>query len=134
VKRAETWKYLFVVSIRARKALALLNHRLKREIFMPWMYILECADGSYYVGSTTDLNRRLQEHQSGLGAKYTSRRLAVKLVYGEEYDRVADAYFREKQVQGWSRAKREALIKGEYETLPALAKKKFKKDDESVVE
>jgi putative endonuclease len=89
------------------------------------MYILECADGSYYVGSTTDLNRRISEHQEGLGAKYTSRRLPVKLVYGEEYDRVADAYYREKQVQGWSRAKREALIKGEYETLPALAKKKF---------
>jgi putative endonuclease len=101
---------------------------------MPWMYILECADGSYYVGSTTDLDRRLQEHQSGLGAKYTSRRLPVKLVYGEEYDRVADAYYREKQVQGWSRAKREALIKGEYETLPALAKKKFDQMKGSVVE
>lgn len=92
---------------------------------MPWMYILECADGSYYVGSTKDLDRRIAEHQEGLGAKYTSRRLPVKLVYGEEYDRVADAYYREKQVQGWTRAKREALIKGEYETLPALAKKKF---------
>jgi putative endonuclease len=94
---------------------------------MPWMYILECADGSYYVGSTKDLERRIFEHQEGLGAKYTSRRLPVKLVYGEEYDRVADAYYREKQVQGWSRVKREALIKGEYESLPALAKKKFVK-------
>ncbi len=94
---------------------------------MPWMYILECADGSYYVGSTKDLERRIVEHQTGLGAKYTSRRLPVKLVYGEEYDRVADAYFREKQVQGWGRAKREALINGECESLPALAKKKFVK-------
>jgi putative endonuclease len=94
---------------------------------MPWMYILECADGSYYVGSTTNLERRIAEHLEGLGAKYTSQRLPVKLVYGEEYDRVADAYYREKQVQGWTRAKREALIKGEYETLPALAKKKFEK-------
>jgi putative endonuclease len=51
----------------------------------------------------------------------------VKLVYGEEYDRVADAYYREKQVQNWSRAKREALINGEYEKLPSLAKKKFQK-------
>jgi putative endonuclease len=96
---------------------------------MSWMYILECADGSYYVGSTKDLERRISEHQEGLGAKYTSRRLPVKLVYGEEYDRVADAYYREKQVQGWTRAKREALIKGEYETLPALAKKKFEKKE-----
>lgn len=49
----------------------------------------------------------------------------MELVYSEEYDRVADAYYREKQVQNWSRAKREALINGEYEKLPALAKKKF---------
>jgi putative endonuclease len=98
------------------------------------MYILECAAGSYYVGSTKNLDRRISEHQEGLGARYTSRRLPVKLVYGEEYDRVADAYYREKQVQGWSRAKREALIKGEYETLPALAKKNFVKKNNPVVE
>jgi putative endonuclease len=49
------------------------------------MYILECADGSYYVGSTRDLERRISEHQRGSGAKYTSNRLPVKLVYGEEY-------------------------------------------------
>lgn len=79
---------------------------------MAWMYILECADGSYYVGSTKDLERRLSEHQEGLGAKYTSRRLPVKLAYSEEYERVADAFYREKQVQNWSRAKREALING----------------------
>ena len=94
---------------------------------MAWMYILECADGSYYVGSTKDIERRLWEHQSGLGAKYTSRRLPVKLVYSEEYERVSDAFYREKQIQGWSRVKREALIKGEYDSLPALAKKKFEK-------
>jgi putative endonuclease len=106
---------------------ALLNHRLKQEIYMAWMYILECCDGSYYVGSTKNLERRLSEHQEGLGARYTTRRLPVKLVYSEEYDCVADAFYREKQVQGWSRAKREALIKGEYEKLPLLAKKKFEK-------
>jgi putative endonuclease len=91
------------------------------------MYILECADGSYYIGSTKNLERRIPEHQQGLGAKYTSNRLPVKLVYGEEYDRVADAYAREKQVQGWRRAKREALIDGDPELLPALAKKIFNK-------
>jgi putative endonuclease len=95
---------------------------------MAWMYILECADGSYYVGSTKDLERRISEHRSGLGSRHTSGRLPIKLVYGEEYERVADAYYREKQVQNWSRAKREALINGDYEMLPALAKKKFQKD------
>jgi putative endonuclease len=92
---------------------------------MAWMYILECADGSYYVGSTKNLERRISEHQQGLGAKHTSGRLPVKLVYGEEYDHVADAYAREKQVQGWRRAKREALINGPPGLLHALAKKIF---------
>lgn len=96
---------------------------------MAWMYILECVDGSYYVGSTKDLERRFAQHQDGLGANYTSRRLPVKLVYHEEYERVDDAFYREKQVQGWRRAKRETLINGEPKLLPALAKKVFRKSD-----
>ena len=94
---------------------------------MVWMYILECADSSYYVGSTRNLEQRIFQRQQGLGAKYTSNRLPVKLVYGEEYDRISDAYAREKQVQGWRRAKREALINSDPELLPALAKKIFDK-------
>jgi putative endonuclease len=100
---------------------------MKRVFFMAWMYILECGDGSYYVGSTKDLARRLFQHQEGKGAKYTSGRLPVKLVYCEEYERVAKAYFREKQIQDWTRRKREALINGTPEMLPALAKKVFDK-------
>jgi putative endonuclease len=95
---------------------------------MAWMYILECSDGTYYVGSTKDLEYRLSEHQAGKGAKYTSRRLPVKLVYSEKFERVVDAYIREKQVQNWSRAKREALINGNLESLPVLAKKDFSKN------
>ena len=95
---------------------------------MAWMYILECSDGSYYVGSTKDLEFRLSEHQEGTGARYTSRRLPVKLVYSEEYERVVDAYAREKQIQNWSRAKREALINGNTEMLPKLAKIIFTKN------
>lgn len=94
---------------------------------MAWMYILKCVDDSYYVGSTKNLELRLSQHQEGVGAKYTSKRLPVELVYSEEYDRVADAFKREKQVQNWSRAKREALINGRTDLLPALAKKKFTK-------
>ena len=94
---------------------------------MAWMYIQKCADNSYYVGSTKNLDLRLSQHQSGKGSRYTSGRLPVELVYGEEYDRVTDAYAREKQVQNWGRAKREALINGEVEALPPLAKKKFEK-------
>ena len=92
---------------------------------MAWMYILECCDNSYYVGSTKDLKRRLSQHQEGIGSNYTFKRLPVKLVYCEEYDRVDEAFYREKQVQGWTRRKREALINGTPELLPALAKKVF---------
>ena len=91
---------------------------------MPWMYILQCADGSYYVGSTWNLEKRLWEHNQGLGAKYTARRLPVELVYAQEFDSIAEAYYREKQVQGWSRAKREALIQGDYDALPELSRSK----------
>jgi len=90
------------------------------------MYILECVDGSYYVGSTKDIDRRLAQHQDGFGTKYTAHRLPVKLIYAEEFERVEDAFQREKQVQNWSRAKREALINGDYDLLSALAKKKFR--------
>jgi putative endonuclease len=84
---------------------------------MPYMYILECADGSYYTGSTWDLERRLAEHQSGVGARHTAKRLPVRLVYCEYYDRITDAYQRKKQVQGWSRRKKQALIEENAEKL-----------------
>ena len=86
------------------------------------MYILRCSDGSYYTGSTRDLESRLYEHQNGLGAVFTKKRLPIKLVYCEEFERIDDAFYREKQVQGWSRAKKDALIQGQYDLLPKLAK------------
>jgi putative endonuclease len=89
---------------------------------MPSVYILECADGSYYVGSTNDLAVRLHEHQEGRGAAYTRRRRPVRLVFNQEYASVADAFSVEKQIQGWSRAKRRALIEGRLGDLPALAR------------
>ena len=87
-----------------------------------FIYILECCDGSYYTGSTIDLQRRLNQHQSGLGANHTLRRLPVKLVFFREYDRIDFAFEREKQIQGWSRKKKEALIYGMTEELHELAK------------
>jgi len=87
-----------------------------------YMYILKCADGTYYVGSTVNLEKRFSQHQAGEGANYTRRRLPVELVYYEEYERIDQAFYREKQVQGWSRKKKEALIKGEYHKLPELSR------------
>ncbi len=86
-----------------------------------WVYILECADGSYYTGSTNNLELRLAQHQAGEGANHTKKRLPVKLVYCEEFQRIDDAFYREKQIQGWSREKKEALIKGMPENLKKLA-------------
>jgi len=85
------------------------------------MYILHCSDGSYYTGSTRDLELRLEQHMLGQGANYTRKRLPVKLLYFEEYQRIDEAYYREKQVQGWNRKKKEALIDGKPELLPELA-------------
>ena len=92
---------------------------------MAHMYILRCGDGSLYVGSTRNLDIRMHQHAIGKGAKYTSMRLPVELVYVEEYESIGEAYAREKQVQGWSRAKREALIAGNFDALPGLSKKRF---------
>jgi putative endonuclease len=92
---------------------------------MAYVYILKCDDESYYVGSTRNLDFRLWEHQEGLAAEYTRRRRPVELVWCAEYPNVGEAFFWEKRIQGWSRAKREALIRGDYEALPALAKKDF---------
>jgi putative endonuclease len=95
---------------------------------MAFTYILECADGSYYVGSTVDLGRRLEEHNLGLGARYTRTRRPVRLVYAEEFDSVVDAFAFEKRVQGWSRKKREALIHGRREDLPTLSRSSAERD------
>ncbi len=86
-----------------------------------YMYILKCADNTYYTGSTNNLFRRLQEHQNCEGANYTKNRLPVTLVYFEVFDRIDSAYYREKQVQGWSKAKKEALINKQPELLHELA-------------
>lgn len=94
---------------------------------MAWTYILRCADGSYYVGSTVDMERRFAQHQAGEGAEYTKGRRPVALAWAAEQPSIQDAYRFEKQVQNWSRAKREALIRGDLADLRAKAKKDFSK-------
>ena len=89
---------------------------------MPFTYILECSDGTYYVGSTFDLERRVGQHAVGEGAQYTRRRLPVRLVWSCQYDSIRDAFYFEKQVQGWGHAKRKALVEGRWGDLPELAR------------
>ena len=86
------------------------------------MYILECSDGSFYVGSTLDLDLRLAQHQAGDGANYTKKLFPVRLIYFEAFSRIDEAFYREKQVQGWSRRKKLALINSENDKLPELSK------------
>jgi len=95
-----------------------------------YLYILLCDDGSYYTGSTTDLELRLEQHFNGEGANHTKKHKLVKLLYCEEFDRIDEAYYREKQVQGWSRKKKEALINGQYDLLPELSRSK---KDKSII-
>lgn len=86
-----------------------------------YMYILKCSNDTYYTGSTNNLERRLAEHNAGLGANYTRKHLPVELVYYKEFPRIDYAFYREKQVQGWGRAKKEALINGDTNLLHKLS-------------
>ncbi|WP_430968144.1 GIY-YIG nuclease family protein [Spongiimicrobium sp. 2-473A-2-J] len=89
-----------------------------------YVYILRCSDGTYYTGVTTDLNQRLLEHQAGKHpVSHTYTRRPICLVFFAEFTCAHLAIEKEKQIKKWSRAKKEALIKGRYDTLPNLAKK-----------
>lgn len=92
-----------------------------------YVYILKCSDGTYYTGVTSNLYVRLEEHKKGIHSQsYTYKRRPIALVFHAEFTNVEIAIEKEKQIKNWSRAKKEALINGEIEKLPNLAKKKFK--------
>lgn len=88
------------------------------------VYILRCSDGSYYTGLTKqEIEARVWEHNAGIYDGYTAKRRPVELVFQEVYDRIIDAIARERQIKGWSRRKKEALIALDYEALPALSRR-----------
>lgn len=90
-----------------------------------YIYILHCADGSYYVGLTKrHPEARLAEHNLGHFNGYTKRRRPVRLVYAQPFDRIVDAIEAERKLKGWSRAKKEALIQGDIASLKAFSKRK----------
>jgi predicted GIY-YIG superfamily endonuclease len=97
-----------------------------------WVYILKCADGSYYTGSTSDLDLRIRQHMLGIVASYTKSRLPVELVYAASCDSRIQAKTWEKQIKGWSRAKKEALIRGDFDALVGLSKSKSNRRTEPV--
>ena len=91
---------------------------------MWFVYILKCSDDSYYTGVTNNLEKRTSEHNSGMVKGYTSSRLPVKLIYSQRFDDITRAIEVEKQIKGWSRRKKEALIAGDFELLIELSNKK----------
>jgi len=86
-----------------------------------FVYMLRCSDGSYYVGSTrTDLEQRIEQHNAGYFGGYTAKRRPVALVFAQEFQWITDAIAAERQLKGWS-AKKEALSRGDYDAIKALA-------------
>ena len=95
------------------------------------VYILQCADRSYYVGIARDslTQKRLAEHEAGLFDGYTARRRPVLLVFNQQFGRIEDAIAAERQIKGWRREKKEALIRGNYGDLPLLASRSQRATD-----
>jgi predicted GIY-YIG superfamily endonuclease len=87
-----------------------------------WVYLLRCSDGSYYVGHTDNLEKRVEEHQSGDFGGYTSKRRPVQLVHSQDFPTREEAFAAERQIKGWSRAKKEALIRTDWNELRRLAR------------
>jgi len=93
-----------------------------------YVYMLQCSDGSYYVGHTDDMDARLYQHENKMFPKcYTAKRLPVKLVFVEGCSTREEVFTAEWQIKGWSRKKKEALIKNDYDLISLLSKKKFTK-------
>jgi predicted GIY-YIG superfamily endonuclease len=87
-----------------------------------WVYMLRCGDGAFYVGHTDDLERRLVEHRWGRFPGFTSQRLPVELAFSEEFKSREEAQAAEQRLKGWSRAKKEALVRGDWERVRTLAR------------
>ena len=89
-----------------------------------YVYMLRCSDGSYYVGHTNDLEHRLAAHERGAIEGYTLSRRPVELVFSDQFSTRQEAFHRERQIKGWSRAKKEALIKGDWDGLVELSNRR----------
>ena len=90
-------------------------------------YLLRCVDRSYYVGHTDHLEQRIAQHRSGTMEGYTSTRLPVELLKSEAFETREEALAAEMRLKGWSRAKKEAWVRGDFEAVSRLAKKDFSK-------
>lgn len=94
-----------------------------------FVYMLKCSDGAYYVGLTNNLEQRFAEHNNKQGGYFTARRTPVQLVFSQEFASKDDALVVERQIKGWSRKKKEALIKKDWKAISILGKKDFSSFD-----
>jgi len=90
-----------------------------------YMYILRCADGSFYVGHTDNLEKRIAEHHDGIGCRYTTQNRPLELVFSEAFSTRDEAFEAERKIKSWSRKKKEALIAKNWTHISKLSKKKF---------
>ncbi len=94
-----------------------------RRVMGFWVYILKCADGSYYTGHTDNLEKRIAEHQSdAIPGCHTHKRRPVILTFSQPFVTREEALAAERQIKGWSRAKKEAMIAGNWEEVSRLSK------------
>ena len=91
-----------------------------------FVYILKCNDGSYYVGHTDNIEERVSKHENGLYEGYAKNRLPIEVMFIQQFGTRDEAFNAERQIKGWSRAKKEALIKQDWKLLQYLAKRKIK--------
>jgi len=89
-----------------------------------WVYMLRCSDQSYYIGHTDDLEKRVSEHESGELGGYTSTRRPVRVVFTQDFPSRAEALAAELQIKGWSRKKKQALIRGDWVEISTLARRR----------
>lgn len=83
---------------------------------------MQCSDKKYYVGSSTNIEGRLQKHNAGTYSGFTKKRLPVTLIFSQEFPTIEEAFLAERMIKGWTRSKKEALINSDFELLHELAK------------
>lgn len=89
-----------------------------------WVYMLRCRDGSFYTGHTDNLDVRISAHQTGETGGYTASRLPVEIVYTQQFTTREEALAAERQLKGWSRKKKEAMLRGDWDEVKRLSRKK----------
>ena len=90
-----------------------------------YTYILRCSDGTYYTGHTDNLDARMSQHSAGEGARYTSKRRPLELIWATDCQTRTQSFELEQRIHGWSRAKKEALMRGDFAALPGLSRNRL---------